>query len=76
VGASLLTTLGLTNLIAPDIEAYVAMAVRLAGDRVALQALKIRLDKALAASSVFDPAAFARSFRGASRGLCCTRAIL
>jgi predicted O-linked N-acetylglucosamine transferase (SPINDLY family) len=58
VGASLLTSLDLPDLIAADAEAYVATAVRLAGDRSALQALKDRLDKALGATPVFDPTAF------------------
>ncbi len=38
VGASLLTALDLPELIAPDVAAYVAAAVRLAGDRSALKA--------------------------------------
>ncbi len=59
VGASLLTALDLPELIAPDVAAYVAAAVRLAGDRPVLGALKARLDTALRASPVFDPAAFA-----------------
>ncbi|HWU15598.1 MAG TPA: hypothetical protein VN157_16490, partial [Caulobacter sp.] len=58
VGASLLASLDLRELIATDVEAYVAAAVRLAGDRAALQALKVRLGKALGATAVFDPAAF------------------
>ena len=59
VGAGLLTALDLPDLIAPDVAAYVAAAVRLAGDRAALGTLKSKLDKALRASPVFDPAAFA-----------------
>jgi predicted O-linked N-acetylglucosamine transferase (SPINDLY family) len=65
VGAGLLTALDLPDLIAPDIAAYVAAAVRLAGDRPALEALKARLDKALRASAVFDPAAFASRLEAA-----------
>jgi protein O-GlcNAc transferase len=61
VGASLLTVLDLAELIAPDVEAYVAAAVRLAADRPALQTLKARLDKAMRTSIVFDPAACARA---------------
>ena len=58
VGASLLTSLGLPDLIAADVEAYVVAAVRLAGDHAALAALKTRLDRALNETSVFDPAVF------------------
>jgi len=58
VGASLLTFLGLPDLIAVDLEAYVAAAVRLAGDQAALEALKARLDEALSETPVFDPAVF------------------
>lgn len=65
VGASLLAALDLPDLIAPDIEAYVAAAVRLAGDRPALGALKAKLDKGLRTSSVFDPATFARRLEAA-----------
>lgn len=69
VGASLLTALGLPELIAPDVQAYVAAAVRLASDRAALQALKTRLDKSLRTSSVFDPVAFARHLEAAFQAL-------
>lgn len=65
VGASLLTSLGLPGLIAPGVEAYVAEAVRLSGDRAGLEGLKSRLDKALRATPTFDPAAFARSLEAA-----------
>jgi predicted O-linked N-acetylglucosamine transferase (SPINDLY family) len=58
VGASLLTSLGLPDLIAADVEAYVAAAVRLAGDHAALEVLKARLDRALSETPVFDPAVF------------------
>jgi protein O-GlcNAc transferase len=77
VGASLLTALGLPELIAADVEAYVAAAVRLAADRATLDGLKARLDTALATTPVFDPAAFAdrleeafeRMIRGREAGL-------
>jgi predicted O-linked N-acetylglucosamine transferase (SPINDLY family) len=69
VGASLLTALGLPELIAPDVQAYVAAAVRLASDRAALQARKTRLDKALRTSPVFDPAAFAHHLEAAFEAL-------
>jgi protein O-GlcNAc transferase len=65
VCASLLTALDLSELIAPDIAAYVAIAARLAANRPALEALKVRLDRALRISSAFDPAAFARHLEAA-----------
>jgi predicted O-linked N-acetylglucosamine transferase (SPINDLY family) len=65
VSASLLTALDLPELIAEDVPAYVAAAVRLAADTPALEALKAKLDKALRASPVFDPSAFARGLEAA-----------
>jgi protein O-GlcNAc transferase len=52
-------------LIAPDVQAYVAAAVRLSADRGALEALKARLGKALEISAAFDPVAFARRLEAA-----------
>ncbi|HWT51747.1 MAG TPA: hypothetical protein VN113_06165, partial [Caulobacter sp.] len=69
VGASLLTALGLPELIAADVEAYVAKAVNLATDSAALAALKERLGQAVETSAVFDPTAFARSLEAALAGL-------
>jgi protein O-GlcNAc transferase len=60
VGASLLTALGLRELIAADTDAYAATAVRLARSRSALAALKDQLALAIESSAVFDPVAFAR----------------
>jgi predicted O-linked N-acetylglucosamine transferase (SPINDLY family) len=65
VGASLLTALGLPELIAPDVGSYVAEAIRWAGERSAFQTVKARLDKALPTASVFDPAVFARRLEAA-----------
>ena len=65
VGASLLTALDLPELIASNVETYVATAVRLVEDHPALDALKARLDRALGASPVFDPVAFARRLEAA-----------
>lgn len=61
VGASLLTALGLTELIASSETDYVAKAA----DRGALGGLKAKLGKALEASNVFSPTAFARSLEAA-----------
>ena len=69
VGASLLTALTLTELIADTQPAYVAKAVALAADRSALDGLKGRLEEAARTSAVFDPAAFARSLETALQGV-------
>jgi protein O-GlcNAc transferase len=65
VGASLLTALDLPELIAPNREAYIAAAVRLANDGSALTALRARLERARETSAVFDPARFAQSLEAA-----------
>ena len=65
VSASLLTALGLPELIASDVRAYASTAVRLAEDRLALDTLKARLGKALRITPVFDPAAFANRLEAA-----------
>ncbi len=65
VGASLLTALDLPALIAADKADYVAKAVRLATDREQLAALKTQVAQAIRTSSLFDPAAFARSLEAA-----------
>lgn len=69
VGASCLTHIGLTDLIADEIEGYVDTAVALAGDPVRLAALKQTLRARVAASPLCDPAAHARAFEDALRGL-------
>jgi predicted O-linked N-acetylglucosamine transferase (SPINDLY family) len=61
VGASLLTALGLPELIAGSETDYIAKAL----DRSALNGLKAKLGKALETSDVFRPAAFARSLEAA-----------
>ncbi|WP_454761965.1 O-linked N-acetylglucosamine transferase, SPINDLY family protein [Caulobacter segnis] len=65
VGASLLTALDLSELIAADSKAYVATAIRLANDHAALPALKARVAERILTTSVFDPAAFARTLEAA-----------
>lgn len=69
VGASLLTALGLSELIAPDVGAYVTAATRLAADRSTLAALKARLEQASRTSPVFDPAQFTRGLEAAYQRL-------
>lgn len=61
VGASLLTMIGMPELIAATEADYVAKAVALMADK----ALKPRVAKAVRASTLFDPAAFARSLEAA-----------
>jgi predicted O-linked N-acetylglucosamine transferase (SPINDLY family) len=65
VGASLLTALGLPELIAGDAAAYVEIAQRLATDREALAALGTRLADAISTLQLFDPETFARRLEAA-----------
>ena len=65
VGASLVSALGLPDLIAEDRDSYVATATRLARDPAALADLKTRLAHAIRASAVFDPIRFARDLEAA-----------
>jgi protein O-GlcNAc transferase len=67
VGASLLTQVGLADLVAGDVEAYVEIAARLAGDRVRLTEIRRSLRPVMAASSLCDGPAFARKIEGAYR---------
>lgn len=74
VGASLLTRLGLTDLIARDMEGYVRIAAELAGDRDRLADLRRTARQRMAASPLMDPTAFARTVEAAYRDLCLARA--
>lgn len=65
VAASLLTALGLTEMIAADQAGYVRMAARLGHDREALAALRQRVLDAAPASPLFDPERFARALESA-----------
>jgi len=67
VAASLLTVLGLADLIADDLSAYVRLATMLATDRDALAAVRVRLATAVAGSSLYDGAAFARNLEAGYR---------
>ncbi|PIC02105.1 tetratricopeptide repeat protein [Caulobacter sp. X] len=69
VGSSLLTALGLPELIARTSADYTAKALALAADQAALKALNDRVRKAIRTSKVFDPAAFARSLEAAFEGM-------
>jgi predicted O-linked N-acetylglucosamine transferase (SPINDLY family) len=60
VSASLLTTIGLPELIAPDLAAYEDLAVALAGDPARLAELRARLWSNRRTSPLYDTARFAR----------------
>ena len=69
VGASLLTQLGLTELIAGSVEEYVEIAAALAVDQARLGELRRSLRPRLATSSLCDAAAFARKIESAYRAI-------
>lgn len=59
VSASLLHTLGLDELVCPDVDAYIARAIALAADPAALARLRQRVETARSASPLFDGRRFA-----------------
>ncbi len=65
VGASLLTALGLPELIAADLAAYEALALQLAREPGRLAALKARLEEKRLAAPLFDSARFTRHLESA-----------
>ncbi|HEX9464174.1 MAG TPA: tetratricopeptide repeat protein [Alphaproteobacteria bacterium] len=67
VGASLVRSVGLNDLIARTPEEYEAIALRLASDPAALAAVRNRLAKAKATSPLFDTARFVRHLEAAYR---------
>ena len=67
VGASLLTQIGLSDLIADSTEAYMETAVALAGDLARLADLRQSLRPRMAASPLCDAPAFARKVEAAYR---------
>jgi predicted O-linked N-acetylglucosamine transferase (SPINDLY family) len=67
VGVSLLTQVGLTNLIAGTPEEYVDIAVQLASDRDSLADLRLRLRDRMAASPLCDHKGFTRGLEAAYR---------
>jgi predicted O-linked N-acetylglucosamine transferase (SPINDLY family) len=76
VGASLLSRVGLDELVAKSEDAYVATAARLATDLAALGRLRCELRPRLAASPLCDGAGFARQLEATYRSLWrewCTR---
>ena len=69
VGASLLTNIGLTELIAGDEAEYVAKAVALAGDLERLVELRAGMRSRLEASPLTDYAGFTRAMERAFRAM-------
>jgi protein O-GlcNAc transferase len=67
VGASLLSQIGLTDLIADSVEEYVEIAVALAGNTGRLSDLRRVLRQRMAASPLCDGPAFARKLESAFR---------
>jgi predicted O-linked N-acetylglucosamine transferase (SPINDLY family) len=67
VAMSLLTAAGLPELIAPDPDAFVALAARLAADPVGLEHLHKRVREAFLGSPLCDAPAFAARFGAAVR---------
>jgi predicted O-linked N-acetylglucosamine transferase (SPINDLY family) len=67
VGVSILSSLGLENLIAPTRAAYVEKAVELASDREALARLRAELRPRMAESTVCDARGLAREVEKAYR---------
>jgi protein O-GlcNAc transferase len=65
--ATSLTALGLTDFIAPDLEAYVALAVAKASDVTALARLRANLRQRVSASAFGDCARYTRAVEAAYR---------
>lgn len=65
VGASLLTAIGLPELIAPDPDAYTAQAIALANDTARLRALRQQLAERLPHSDLFQPRRFVVGYEAA-----------
>ncbi len=64
VAASLLTAVGLAELITTSQDAYEALAVDLARDAARLSAIRQQLSQNLSAAPLFDTAAFTRGIEG------------
>jgi predicted O-linked N-acetylglucosamine transferase (SPINDLY family) len=66
-GVSILTNLGLTELIGKDDEAYISIAKRLAGDIPRLNDLRMGMRARMQASPLMDARRFARDIEAAYR---------
>ncbi len=69
VAASILNTVGLGDLVAPNDEEYVRLALELASDRDRLAALRASLRGTVQASPLCDAKGFAQQVEGAYRAL-------
>ena len=69
VGASLLGTVGLQDLLAADVAGYVAIAEELAGDLPRVAELRRTMRERLRGSALTDEAGYARDFDAALRGM-------
>jgi predicted O-linked N-acetylglucosamine transferase (SPINDLY family) len=69
VGASLLTRIGLPELIATDIDDYIGIATNLAADRPRLRDLRQELRPRMRASPLCDGPAFTRDLEAAFRAM-------
>jgi len=69
MGASLLRTVGLADLVAADADAFVAAAARLVGDIGALSALRAGMRERVRTSPLCDGAALAARVEAAYRGM-------
>jgi len=67
LAAATLTAVGMTDLIAPDLERYVALAVGLAGNLDALENLRGKLRPILANSAIGDMQRYTRAVESAYR---------
>jgi predicted O-linked N-acetylglucosamine transferase (SPINDLY family) len=67
VGVSLLSNIGLPDLIADDLDDYIKIATALAGDRDRLQQLRYSLRNRMRASPLMDARSFAREIESAYR---------
>lgn len=69
VGASLMTRIGLSELVARDATDYIEIAARLASDRNRLATLRASMRDRLRASPLCDGPSFARRVEDAYRGM-------
>lgn len=69
LAGSLVTTLGLTELIVPSVEAYEALAVELALNPKKLQAVRAKLNDKIKTSSLFNIKLYTKNFESALRAM-------
>jgi len=74
MGASLLHSLGLDELIAKDRAAYIDLATALATDKPRLQAFRTTLTARLQSAPLFDPERFSRDLEGLFQAMLAQRA--